>query len=63
MGAINVSDLSYAHPGGDVLFSEVSFAVPAGGGSLTTLSYEWDAAGRRTAIVFVVFWPGRRRPT
>jgi len=29
--AITVSDLAYAHPGGDLLFSEVSFKVPAGG--------------------------------
>jgi ATPase subunit of ABC transporter with duplicated ATPase domains len=28
--AIGVSDLSYAHPGGDDLFAEVSFAVPDG---------------------------------
>jgi ATPase subunit of ABC transporter with duplicated ATPase domains len=30
MGTISVSDLAYAHPGGDLLFSEVSFRVPAG---------------------------------
>ena len=28
--AITVSDLAYAHPGGEELFSEVSFKVPAG---------------------------------
>ncbi|MEA2446120.1 MAG: hypothetical protein QOJ12_3412, partial [Thermoleophilales bacterium] len=27
MSSISISDLSYAHPGGDVLFSEVSFRV------------------------------------
>lgn len=30
MSSIVVSDLAYAHPGGDVLFSEVSFKVAAG---------------------------------
>jgi ATPase subunit of ABC transporter with duplicated ATPase domains len=30
MSSVIVSDLSYAHPGGDVLFSEVSFRVAAG---------------------------------
>ncbi len=29
--AVTVSDLAYAHPGGDLLFSAVSFKVPAGG--------------------------------
>ncbi len=30
MGHVAVSRLTYAHPGGDVLFSDVSFRVPAG---------------------------------
>jgi ATPase subunit of ABC transporter with duplicated ATPase domains len=30
VGAIVVNDLMYSHPGGDLLFSEVSFRVPAG---------------------------------
>ena len=30
MSSINVSDLAYAHPAGDLLFSEVSFRVPGG---------------------------------
>jgi ATPase subunit of ABC transporter with duplicated ATPase domains len=30
MSSISISDLAYAHPGGDLLFSEVSFRVPAG---------------------------------
>src|SRR5215208_5028171 len=30
MTSVSVSDLAYAHPGGDLLFSEVSFRVPSG---------------------------------
>ncbi len=30
MGHIAVSGLAYAHPGGDVLFHDVSFRLPAG---------------------------------
>jgi ATPase subunit of ABC transporter with duplicated ATPase domains len=30
MGSVSISDLAYAHPGGDLLFSDVSFRVPAG---------------------------------
>ena len=30
VGAIAVSDLSYAHPGGDLLFAGVSFRLPSG---------------------------------
>ncbi len=30
MSSVSVSDLAYAHPGGDILFSEVSFKVPVG---------------------------------
>ncbi len=30
MGHVAVSRLTYAHPGGDVLFSDVSFRIPAG---------------------------------
>src|SRR5215217_4415551 len=30
MSSMSISDLAYAHPGGDVLFSEVSFRVPSG---------------------------------
>ena len=30
MGAIAVSDLSYAHPGGDLLFERVSFRLTSG---------------------------------
>ena len=30
MGDIAVSNLAYAHPGGDLLFSDVSFRLPAG---------------------------------
>ena len=30
MSTVSVSDLAYAHPGGDLLFSGVSFKVPGG---------------------------------
>ena len=33
MAHVAVSNLAYAHPGGDLLFSDVSFRLPPGGTS------------------------------